>query len=146
MFKDSKTFLGALFILILVLTCSGCTSTNDDNTTTTTGPNYKTYILSGFSFHYPKSWTVSFEKENTVIFETPNGETRIDIYDNTQYPASYESFTITDTLGNVTYKKMPDTGDGMVSYAIVRDKIDLVMTGSVEDESAHKMILESLKM
>lgn len=145
MFKHSRTFLGALFILILVLTCSGCTSTDDD-TTTTTGTNYKTYSLSGFSFHYPDSWEVFSESENRVVFKTPNGETQINIYDNTQYPASYESFTITDTLGDVTYKKMPDTGDGMVSYAIVGDKMDFVMIGSVEDESGHEMILESLKM
>lgn len=147
--KNRKySILGVIAIVVMVVALSGCTSTSTSNPNS----NQKQYDKNNVSFNYPTSWSIT---EDSVIessgapfikLKTTNGETRIWVYPIEKTTIEYNNFPTTETVGNVTYKKMPpELGSSLVSYVIRKNGKDFFMIGATEDEAGHKMILESAK-
>lgn len=143
--KNRKnSILGIIAIVVLIVALSGCTSTSTSNE--------KQYNKDNISFNYPDSWSVTEERviegsgANFIKLKTPKSETRIWVYSLDKSTVGYDNFPVTETVGNVTYKKMPaELGSSLVSYDIRKNGKDFFMIGAVEDETGHKMILESAK-
>lgn len=147
--KNRKySILGIIAIVVLIVALSGCTSTSTSNS------NQKQYDKNNVSFNYPTSWSVTEDRiiESSgapfVKLKTDESETRIWVYPVDKSTVEYDNFPTTETVGNVTYKKMPPellNGDELVSYVIRKDGKDLFMIGNILDQEGHKMILESVK-
>nr|WP_321422762.1 hypothetical protein [uncultured Methanobacterium sp.] len=138
--------MGVIAIVVMVVALSGCTSTSTSNSNS----NQKHYDKNNVSFNYPTSWSVT---EDSIIessgapfikLKTGESEARIWVYPVDKSTVEYGNFPVTETVGNVTYKKMPaEVGSSLVSYVIRKDGKDFFMIGATEDEVGHKMILES---
>lgn len=129
-----------ILIVTLVVALSGCTSNSDQSK----------YENDNVSFNYPDSWSVT---NDTIIddygskfieLKTTEGDGIWIWVRNIEHsPVKYDNFSITETVGNNTYKKNPDRSNSIETYVIRKNGKDFVIMTNLEDEDGLKTILGS---
>jgi hypothetical protein len=142
--KKEILFSGIMFILIVVVMTSGCTSSSKNATTSSKNSNYNSYDNNGLSFQYPKEWNLMQASSQLVRFKTPAGDCRIYLYNIGKSPVAYESFTESATVGGQTYKSM-SMSDGSKSYILRENGKDLLIIGMPNEENGVRKIIETVK-
>ncbi len=137
--KKYSIILGILIVTVVVA-LSGCTSNSDQSK----------YENNNVSFNYPGSWSVT---NDTVIddygskfieLKTTEGDSiRIWVRNIENSPVEYDSFSITETVGNNTYKKNSGVSNSIETYVIRKNGKDFVIMTNLEDEDGLKTILGS---